>query len=46
MGILSDRLLEIIEEMKRQDEELERELYRHVETCKRLAKQIDDTLKE
>lgn len=41
MGILADRLQSIIDEMKRQDEELNKEIQHHVDKCHQLINAID-----
>ena len=41
MGILADRLQQLIDEMKRHDEELNREIQQHVKACNRLIDELD-----
>lgn len=41
MGILADRLQQLIDEMKRHDEELNREIQQHITTCNRLINELD-----
>jgi hypothetical protein len=46
MGILADRLQQLIDEMKRHDEELNREIQQHITACHQLINELNAIDKE